>query len=137
MKQKFEDNAYFHFHNANPKGKKACDCVIRAISVALGQTWEKTYREMAELGIKMGFILNEKHVEEAYLKSKGWEKMKEPRKSDNTKMDIRRFIDRESPREDLIVYAGSHHVSLIRGKKVWDTWDCSHETMHTYYVKVR
>jgi len=36
----------FVFYNPNPLKKHVGDCVIRAISKATGQTWEKTYTEL-------------------------------------------------------------------------------------------
>ena len=33
-------------YNANPKGRKTGDCVIRAICTALHMSWEETYIEM-------------------------------------------------------------------------------------------
>ena len=58
-KQKYPDTDYFHFHNANPKGKMTTDCVVRAITVALDQPWEQTIREMVEMSIKTGYMLDE------------------------------------------------------------------------------
>ena len=50
--QKYPDTNTFHFYNANPKNKYTGDCVIRAISTALEQSWEQTIKELTELGIK-------------------------------------------------------------------------------------
>lgn len=37
-------------HNENPNNANRGDCVIRAISLATGQTWDDTYVDLAVLG---------------------------------------------------------------------------------------
>lgn len=134
MAFKYKETEIFHFHNANPKGKNASDCVVRAISVALNQTWEDTMREMTEMGIKLGYAFNEDKLIDPYLKSKGWDKFKEPRDLKNKKISVAQFLkDKRNQSGVLIVKVGSHHVSLIVDGVVWDTWDCTSRTMHTYF----
>lgn len=41
--------AYIYFNN-NPLGKSTGDCVIRAISIALNQSWDETYWDLCECG---------------------------------------------------------------------------------------
>lgn len=124
----------FHFHNENPKGKKANDCVARAISVALSQSWGDTIKEMTDLGIKLGLVFNEDKCVEAYLKNKGWDKYKEPRDLNNKKISVAQFLKQRGNDKGVIVAkVGSHHITLIVDGVVWDTWDCTRQTMHTYY----
>ena len=131
---KYKETDIFHFHNANPKGKNANDCVARAISVALNQPWEQTIREMTELGIKLGLVFNEDRCIEQYLKSKGWEKYNEPRDLNNKKISCARFLLKPGNDKGVIIAnVGSHHLSLIVEGQVWDTWDCTKNTMHCYW----
>lgn len=132
--KKAEDTLYFHFHNANPRGKNKNDCVARAISVALGQRWETTVREMTEKAIRMSCVFNEDTTIDAYLKDKGWIKCKEPRDSQNKKITVLEFL-KEHKKGIYIIKAGSHHLSLIINGKVWDTWDCTKKTMHSYFCR--
>ena len=37
----------YRFYNANPLNNNVADCTIRAISVAEGKTWDKTYKELS------------------------------------------------------------------------------------------
>lgn len=131
---KYKETSTFHFHNANPRGKNANDCVARAISVALSQSWEDTIREMTELGIKLGYAFNEDKLVDRYLREKGWERYNEPRDSKNKKMTVNQFI--KKPHNDkgvIIAKVGSHHISVIVEGVVWDTWDCTNRTMHVYW----
>lgn len=132
---KYKETPTFHFHNANPKGKNANDCVARAICVALGQSWEDTIREMTELGIKRGYAFNEDKLIDIYLKEKGWTKMSEPRDHENKKIKVGQFVCRRGNDKGVIIAkAGSHHVTLIVNGVVWDTWNCCSQTMHSYFV---
>ena len=131
---KYRETPTFHFHNANPKGKNANDCVARAISVALSQSWEQTLREMTELGIKLGLVFNEDKLIDQYLKQKGWDKYPEPRNLSNKKISVAQFLTyKENQKGVIIAKAGSHHVTLIVDGVVWDTWDCTRQTMHRYF----
>lgn len=132
--KKIDDTLYFHFHNANPKGKNKNDCVARAISVALGQSWETTIREMTEKGISIGAVFNEDSTIDAYLLEKGWTRCKEPRNSENKKITVKEFLNNHK-KGIYIIRAGSHHLSLIFNGRVWDTWDCSKKVMHSYFYK--
>lgn len=124
----------YEYKNANPKTDKAGDCVIRAISLALNQSWETTYKDLFEIGLKMKRMPNDRKVWRKYLESKGWVKCSEPRNWDNTKMTIIRAVDyiKES---EIIVNAGNLHVTYIKDKVLYDTWNCSNKTMHSYWRK--
>ena len=142
MKKEFRviENNYYHFVNVNPKGKFCGDCVIRAISLACNQSWETTVKELTELGIKKGYVAIDEHIYPAYLERKGFLAMKEPRDLNNKKISVREFIDARTPIgvpiRTIVMNVGSHHVSTIIDNKVNDTWDCSKNTMHRYWVKV-
>ena len=62
--------AYQYFLN-NPSGKMTGDCVVRAVSLATGESWEKTYIALAFQGFLMGDIMNADSVWGAYLRNNG------------------------------------------------------------------
>lgn len=131
---KYPNNDYFVFYNANPKNKVGGDCVIRAICTSLGQSWEDTVREMTEMGIKLGYVLNDKHVYEKYLESKGFIKHSEPRDENNCKITVKTAIKKINL-NNAVANVGSHHVVAIVNGKVNDIWDSSKQTIHTYWKK--
>lgn len=132
MKRLPINTSIYHYHNANPKGKSASDCVVRAICVATNQTWEYTMMEMVKLGIKIGYVFNETRTIDKYLIDKGWTKNREPRNVLNKKITLARFLA-DHKRGTYIATVGSHHTTLIVNGVVYDTWDCTRKTMHTYY----
>ena len=133
---KYKETDTFHFHNANPKGKNASDCVYRAISVALDQDYATTMREMTEFAIKIGYAPNETKTIKGFMESKGWTTFKEPRDLDNKKIPIGRFLKRCTRSDVIVANVGSHHTSLIKEGRVWDTWDCTRNPIHIYWRKV-
>lgn len=70
--EKYPDTNTFHWYNANPKNKYTGDCVIRAISVTLELPREQVYRDLVEIGIKYGYMMNDPKTYSKYLDSKGW-----------------------------------------------------------------
>lgn len=136
---------YYNYFNANPKDRLGGDCVIRAISSALNQSWETTVRELTELGISLGYVLNDKHCFEKYLKVKGWTKMKQPRKRNNTKYtgeEFCRCIQNNTSANgitlsnNILANIGGHHITAIKSGVINDIWNCSQKTIGNYWVKL-
>lgn len=123
--------------NINPKGRKGCDCVVRAIALALDMTWEQVVREMTELGIKKGLVLNDDKLYPVYLKEKGFSQWSEPRDYDNRKITVNEAIDDKYIYSNMTIVAnvGSHHVTCIKNGTVYDIWDCSGRILHKYWVR--
>lgn len=138
-KQKYPDTKTFHFYNANPKGNYACDCVVRAICKANGKTYNKTFRELFELAIKLGYIPTEKNTYGAYLEAEGWKKMPQPKKANGKKYTGKQFCEAiqkgEFPNTDIIAHIGGHHIVAIADGKVFDTWDSTGYCIGNYWVK--
>lgn len=132
-KQPIDTNTY-HYYNANPRNKKGGDCVVRALCTALNQSWEQTVRELTELGIKYGYVLNDRHTYEVYLKEKGWVKQKQPRKENNIRYTGIEFC---TMYDDIncIAHIGTHHIVAIVDGKIHDTWDCSEYCVGNFWVK--
>lgn len=148
--RKYPDTDYFHFYNANPKGKMTTDCVVRAITTVLKQPYEQTLREMAEMSIKTGYMLNENKGIEAYMKSKGWMKCKQPRKQDGTKYTGREFCrtlmhpiyseelnltNKDFEINRILVNIGGHHTVAIMCGQIWDTWNSADGSIGMIWVK--
>ena len=131
---------YYEFTNVNPRNRIGGDCVIRAIALATGQSWETTVREMTEMGIKKGLVLNDRDLYPLYLKEKGFVECKEPRDVNNRKMTVEDYLHYTcygiDPDEiNFVANVGSHHVAAVKNGKVRDIWNSSKETMHKYWVR--
>ena len=38
----------YRYYNANPLGRKINDCTVRAISLALGESWDRAYNWLSD-----------------------------------------------------------------------------------------
>jgi hypothetical protein len=148
--KKYPDTDTFHFYTANPKGKMTTDCVIRAITTALRQPYEQTLREMTEMTIKTGYMLNENKGINKYMESKGWVKCKSPRKADGTKYTGNEFCrtlthpiyseeldlyPKGYELNNLLVNIGGHHTVAIMSGQIWDTWNSGNGSIGIVWVK--
>lgn len=138
--QKYPDTNTFHYHNANPKNKATTDCVIRAIATGLGIPYNQVVMDLAELQCKTGLDMSEKRLYGKYLESKGWVKMAQPRKADNTKYTGEEFclhIDRLVPHKGnrVIANIGGHHIVAIMDGKVYDIWNSTDGSIGNYWVE--
>lgn len=121
-------------YNNNPKNKKTGDCVIRAISFATNNTWENTYRELTELGIKNCLILNDTNNWRKYLKLLGYEQQKMPRKADNTRYTVHEFCNQLAKKDVTYIIKVANHITVVKDKDLYDTWDCSNKSVGNYWI---
>ena len=122
-------------YNANPKKRKTTDCVIRALSVASGKDYETVFRELVDIAIKTGYMINEKHCYDKWLENNGFEKMPQPRHHDGTKYlvgDVDKLLHFN---EYKCVVSMANHVSCVVDNKLIDIWDCRRKSISNYYVK--
>lgn len=134
--EKYPDTDTFRYYNANPHNRKGGDCTIRAICTALEQTWEQTVREMTEVGIEKGFVVNDPTTIKAYLKQKGWVICNQPRKGDGTKFTGKEFCRRITGEgSTYIANIGGHHIVAIVDSKVNDIWDSTEGCIGNYWIK--
>ena len=122
----------YSYYNANPYKIRVGDCVIRAISKALNQSWEDTYIDLTIQGYLMKDLLSSNAVWGAYLKSKGFTR-------DIISNDcpecytIEDFCD-EHPKGTFIIGTGTHCV-IVEDGCIFDTWNSSGETPIYFYKK--
>lgn len=120
--------------NINPKNKITKDCVIRAIATATNKTWESVYRELTELGIKKGLILNDRNNWKAYLKNLGYEKQNMPRREDRTRYTLEEFCDELAKDNQIYIIKVANHLTVVKDKNLYDTWNCSRKSVGNYWI---
>lgn len=110
----------YKFYNANSKGKFVNDCVIRAISVAEGKTWDETYDELSELAQKDGILLDDVEFVEDYL-DRRYKRVCHYSKT------IGEFIN-EFPK-GIYLLTMDGHITVVRNGCLIDTFDCRNRPM--------
>lgn len=122
----------FQKTNVNPKGWKTGDCVVRAISKANNTSWEVTYQQLCEIGLKKCRMPNDKQTYEALLKQYKWIKQKMPRHADGTRFTVEELID--YIREPMVISVAKH-LTYSDGVALIDTWNCSGKSVGNYWIK--
>lgn len=122
---------YYNPNNRN-KHNDHGDCVVRAISKATGQSWDRTYLALCGQGFLMGDWGNSNKVWDSYLRGYGFMRKAIP----NTCPDCYTVEDFEydHPYGTFILATGSHTVCVKDGNH-YDSWDSSKEVPILYYEK--
>lgn len=118
--------------NPNPNGSFVGDCVIRAISIATGVDWERTYVELSMQGFVMADMPSSNRVWGAYLKSKEFRRYSIPDSCPDC-YTIKAFCE-DHPNGIYIVATGVHVVAVINGD-YHDAWDSGDEVAVYYFTK--
>lgn len=110
----------YKFYNANVHGNFVNDCVVRAISVAEGKTWDETYDELSELAQDDGILLDDVNFVEDYLD-------KRYKRVPHYSRTVGEFGE-EYPRGIYLVTMPGH-ITVILDGVVHDVFDCRDKTM--------
>lgn len=123
--------------NMNPKGRKTGDCSTRAISYALGISWEEALDLQVAEAKKCFYDVTSHQVMERVLAKFGYVKHSQPRTKNNLKYPIY-ALDKciaKADRDKKIVCNVAHHYVVIDGDSYVDTWDSGCKCCGNYYVK--
>lgn len=118
--------------NNNPVGRKVGDCAVRAISAALGVTWETAYALMAVNGLAMADLPSSNSVWGSVLRQHGFSRMAIP----DTCPDCYTFEDfaRDNP-EGIFVLGTGSHVATVKNGTLFDSWDSRNEVPQYVWYK--
>ena len=119
-------------YNMNPRGKSVGDCVIRAISIALNQSWDETYDGIVAKGRQLADMPSANAVWGAYLRSKGFVRRVIPNYLPNDYSVEDFCIDH--PRGTYILALDGHVVAVIDGE-YYDSWRSGAEIPQYYWHK--
>lgn len=122
----------YQFYNPNPNGKFVKDCVIRAISYVLRETWDRIFIELSMQAFMAKDRLDADAVWGSYLYSKGFKQ--------HLVYDIcpdcytvRDFCI-QHPKGLFVLSTGDHVVAVENGK-YYDSWDSGSEHPIYYWRK--
>lgn len=125
--------------NVNPKHRKTGDCSTRAIVGVLGISYDEALKLQTEESLKSYYDPTSKQVMEKVLAKFGFVKMKQPKKYDGTKYEVReldQLLDKRTLDEGVLVTVANHHTCIKDGY-IQDTWNCGRKTVGNYYIKLK
>ena len=108
------------YYNANALANHVNDCVVRAISVAQGQTWDETYEELSKIAQSEGILLDDVNFVEGYLD-------KRYRRACHYSKTVGEFLEEHNKGIYLITMEG--HITVIKDGILYDTFDCQNRRM--------
>ena len=117
--------------NENPINNRVGDCVVRAISTALNQEWEKTYTELCVQGLMFCDLPSSNAVWGSYLAHKGYKRFAIP--NDCNCYTVENFC-KDHPNGTYILGTGTHALTVISGN-YYDVWDSGQEAPIYYFTK--
>lgn len=123
--------AYINY-NPNPVRKLVGDCVIRAISKATEQDWERTYIEICLQGFMMHDMPSSNDVWGTYLYGKGFRRYVIPDSCPECYTVSEFCVD--NPDLTGILATGSHVIAVSNGN-YYDSWDSGQEVPIYYWRK--
>lgn len=114
---------YIHY-NPNPYGLYVEDCVVRALSLVTGRSWDNIYFHICLQGFLMKNMPSVNKVWGNYITSLGFSRYILPDTCPEC-YTVREFCD-EHPRGTFILATNSHVVAVINGN-YYDAWDSGDE----------
>lgn len=118
-------------YNANPKGWKVGDCVIRAVAVGTLGSWDTVFDRLSDIGKKKCRMPNDPLVYGKYLKDLGFIEEKQLKYASGRRYLIEDVVD-EHPFDILLIHCAHHLTVAIRGHLI-DTWNCGGRTSGKYW----
>ena len=122
----------FVYLNLNPGNKIVGDCTVRAISLAMDQSWADTYADLTMVGRFLYDMPSSNSVWGEYLLLNGFRRHIIPNTCPAC-YSVRQFA-RDYPVGTFVLATGSHVVTVIDGN-YYDTWDSGDEIPIYYWRK--
>lgn len=123
----------FRYYNPNPRNRKGVgDCTVRAVSKALGISWNTAYLDLCVQGYLLADMPSSNMVMNSYLHGNGFSK----HVIDDSCPDcytVSEFAE-DHPHGTYILGTGTHVVAVVDGI-YYDSWDSGDETPIYYYQK--
>lgn len=118
--------------NLNPLHRRVGDCVIRALSAALDQSWDETFVGVALKGFEMADLPSSNAVWNAYLRDKGFTRHIVPHELG----DVYTVADfaADNPNGTFVLGIDGH-VVCVKDGNLLDSWDSSQEIPVFYWKK--
>lgn len=122
----------YKYYNPNPFSRLTGDCVPRALSKLLDQSWDKTYVDLCLVGFANGLMPSDNYVHKSYLEQHGY---KLHLLSNNCPdcITVKQFAELH-PNGKYFLATGDHVVCLIHGD-YYDAFDSGNEVISYYYSK--
>ena len=111
-------------YNPNPTGRNVGDCAVRAVSKALGISWEDAYSLIVANGYAMGDMPSSDSVWGSVLRQHGFYRKIIPNQCPNC-YTVEEFA-KDNPEGIYVLGFGGHVATVVDGD-LYDSWNSSKE----------
>ena len=118
----------FEPYNPSPLGRNVGDCSVRALSKALGQSWERTYVGLCVEGLMGCDMPSANVIWGSYLRRHGFQRYLAPED-----VTVAEFAD-EHPTGTYVLALSGHVVCVVDGV-LYDTWNSGNEIVLYYWTR--
>ena len=119
-------------YNPNPSNKMTIDCVVRAISIAEGISWDQAHKALSDKARAEADMPSVNPVWADYLKEKGYHLIGLPNTCPRC-YTVEDFTY-DYPHGTYVLGTGDHAVAVIDGNYI-DTWDSGNEVPMYFFMK--
>ena len=124
--------------NVNPKNRKTGDCSTRALCGTLTITYEEALDLQCQVAKQTYYGLTNKEVTGGVLEKFGYVKMKQPRKANGKKYEVReldQILTKQQMDEGVFVTVANHDTCIKDGY-IQDIWNCGRKCVGNYWVRM-
>ena len=125
----------YKYYQPNQKCKKACDCVIRALTKACDAKWEDVYTRLCTIGLFMGDVPDAPDVYRKLLADEGFE-IHTIKVTKGSKRPTVKSFAKEHKKGTYVLEVANHVVTVVDGD-YYDIWDCGDKCLYRYHEKVQ
>lgn len=122
------------FENPNPMNKRVGDCVIRALSIGLEQSWNDIYYQLSAYGYDAKDMPSSNAVWDEMLRDYGFSRRVIPDLCKGGCYTVKDFC--RDNRTGLYILGTGSHVVAVKNGDYLDTWDSGDEVPMYYYKGV-
>ena len=122
----------WEYYNPNPAGNRVGDCVIRALTKALGKDWNDIYIDLCIEGYISSDMPSANYVWGHYLRQCGWNRSAIPNSCPDC-YTVAQFAKDHS--DGTYILAMATHVVCVQNGDWLDTWDSGDEVPLYYWQK--
>lgn len=119
-------------YNPNPEGRRIDDCAIRALCKALDVSWDEASVMLSAKSLALKTTQNDKATVNAVLHQRGFRRELIP----DTCPDCYTAEDfcMDNP-VGLFLLCFDHHIAVVEGGHLFDSWDSSREIPIFYWYR--
>ena len=119
-------------YNPNPQGRRVGDCAVRAVAVALGESWDAAFYELVAQAHAMADMPSSDSVWGSVLRLNGFSRKAIP--DECPECYTAEDFCNDHPIGTYVLAFGGHTATVIDGN-LYDSWNSLHDIPQYYWYR--